>query len=105
MDIYRIQAALERGNFRVSNHADEELENDGLSFYETKESVQHGEVIEDYPLDRPFPSCLIYGTTGTGTRIHSVWGYSEGKSTAILVTVYRPDPAKWEEDFRKRKTK
>jgi hypothetical protein len=35
-------------------------------------SVMHGEVIEDYQIDRPFPSCLIMGKNFFGQAIHSM---------------------------------
>jgi hypothetical protein len=35
--------------------------------------------------------------------IHVVWGIPKGaRSPAVLVTAYRPDPAKWSSDFIRR---
>jgi len=55
----------------------------------------HGEIITDYPEDRPYPSGLIYGNTATGEPVHSVWAYDSESKIAILITVYRPDPLRW----------
>ena len=41
---------------RISDHADEEAEADRLTFDEIYFSVLHGEVIENYPTDKPYPS-------------------------------------------------
>ena len=50
-------------------------------------SVNNGEIIEDYPNDKPYPSCLIYGKMSSGDPIHSVWAYSAENRIAILITV------------------
>ena len=54
--------------------------------------IRDGEVIEDYPDDYPFPSCLILGH-----GIHVVCGIGEGK--AWIVTAYRPTLDKWEKNI------
>jgi len=72
MNIEDIIGAIRTGQVRISNHADEEAEADGLTFDEVYFSVLHGEVIEDYPSDRPYPSCLVFGRTFSGDSVHSV---------------------------------
>jgi len=61
---------------RISDHADEEAEADELTFDEIYFSISHGEIIEDYPDDKPYPSCLIFGMTFSGDPVHSVWAYN-----------------------------
>ena len=73
MEIETIQQAIRGGQVRITDHADEEASSDGLSLDEIYASVKRGEVIEDYPSDRPYPSCLIYGPTDAGDPVHSVW--------------------------------
>jgi hypothetical protein len=102
MDIEFIIDAIQNGRIRITDHADEEAQNDHLTFDEVYFSVLHGEVIEDYPSDKPYPSCLIYGKSFGGIPIHSVWAYNEASRWAVLVTVYRPDPNRWI-DWRQRK--
>ena len=101
MEIAKIIAGIQANRIRITDHADEEAEADRLTFDEIFFSVSHGEIIEDYPTDRPYPSCLIYGQTFSGDPIHSVWGYNEENSWTVLVTVYRPDPNRWI-DWRER---
>jgi hypothetical protein len=95
LDIDDIVEAIRANRVRISNHADEEAEADQLSFDEIYFSVLHGEVIEDYPSDKPYPSCLIYGETFSGDPVHSVWAYNEQNQWVVLITVYRPDPDRW----------
>ncbi len=95
MDIVKIQKAIKKGKVNISEHADEELENDAINDDELYYSVSNGEVIEDYADDKPFPSCLIYGKDKNDRPIHSVWAHSDEHKIAVLITAYVPDPEKW----------
>jgi hypothetical protein len=95
MDIIDIIEAIRANQVRITDHADEEAEADQLTFDEIYFSVLHGEIIEDYPTDEPYPSCLIYGQTFSGDPIHSIWAYNERNGWVVLITVYRPDPNMW----------
>jgi len=102
MDIELIRRAILERRVNITEHADEELAADHISNEELFHSVLTGEIIEDYPDDFPFPSCLIYGRDQRGRPIHSVWAYAQAERLAILVTAYVPDPARWI-DFRIRR--
>jgi len=95
VDIQWIIDAIGSNRVRITDHADEEALADHLAFDEVFGSVFRGEIIEDYPDDWPYPSCLIYGETFRGDPVHSVWAYNEETRWAVLVTVYRPDPSHW----------
>lgn len=96
-----IQNAISDEKVIFTEHGKDEADNDDLSFTQIFESVYSGEIIENYPLDRPYPSCLIYGRTKEKFPVHSVWGYNEETGYVVLITVYRPDPQRWN-DFRER---
>lgn len=102
MEIVNIIEAIRTNRIRITDHADEEAEADQLKFDEIYFSVLNGEIIEDYPTDKPYPSCLIYGQTFGGEPIHTVWAYNEPTRWAVLITVYRPDPNRWI-NWRKRR--
>jgi hypothetical protein len=102
MTIEQIVDAIRNSRLRITDHADEEARADRLSFDEVFFSVLQGEIIEDYPRDRPYPCCLIYGDTFTGEPVHRVWAYNEENQWAVLTTVYRPDPNRWIEWRRRR---
>lgn len=104
MDIRSLIDAIRHNRIRITDHADEEAQADHLSFDEIFCSVLQGEIIEEYPDDKPYPSCLVYGNSFTGDPIHSVWAYNSATEWAVLVTVYRPDPARWI-DWRVRRRK
>lgn len=61
-----------------------------------------GEIIEEYPDDVPYPSCLIFGRTQTGRSLHVVCAPVEEEGRLIIITVYQPNPTRWEADWRRR---
>ncbi|PIP06512.1 MAG: hypothetical protein COX51_08665 [Syntrophobacteraceae bacterium CG23_combo_of_CG06-09_8_20_14_all_50_8] len=95
MVIKDIINSIQNNRIRITDHADEEAETDDLTFDEIFFSVSQGEIIEQYPNDKPYPSCLINGQTFSGDAVHSVWAYNENSQWAVLITVYRPDPDRW----------
>jgi hypothetical protein len=97
MELSDIIEAIRTDRVRITDHADEEANSDRLTFDEIYFSVFHGEIIEEYEEDRPYPSCLVFGKTFGGDPIHSVWAYNKETQWAVLITVYRPDPNRWVE--------
>ena len=95
MNIGNIISAIRYNIVRITDHVDEEAFDDGLMYEEIYSSVIQGEVIEDYPNDQPYPSCLIIGRNFSGEPIHNVWAYNPENQWAVLITVYRPDPDRW----------
>ncbi|MCY4409195.1 MAG: DUF4258 domain-containing protein [Caldilineaceae bacterium] len=95
MNLEDIANAIRSDRIRITNHADEEAQMDHLTFDEIFVSVLSGEMIEHYPDDKPYPSCLIYGKTFGQEPVHSVWAFNEANLWAVLITVYRPDPVRW----------
>ena len=67
-----------------------------IKLEDIKNAISKGEIIEQYPTDYPFPSCLI-----NGDDIHIVCSVGEGR--LYIITAYRPAPEKWEAGGRKRK--
>ena len=102
MDKKAIVRAIRANQIRIIGHADEEAQADGLSYDEILSTVMQGERLESYPRDYPYSSCLIYGSTSAGLPVHSVWAYNQDNQWAVLVTVYRPDPNRWD-DWRVRR--
>ena len=63
---------------------------------EIKSALLNGEIIEQYPADYPFPSCLV-----NGEDIHIICSIGEGR--LYIITAYRPSPEKWEAGNKRRK--
>jgi hypothetical protein len=69
---------------------------------EVMEVLRTGEVIAEYPEDKPFASRLLVGFAGPGP-IHVVVAPDPATRVCHVVTVYRPDPDRWEAGFRARR--
>ena len=61
-----------------------------------------GQPIEDYPDATPYPSRLMLGWCGS-RPLHVVVADNPSAGETIIVTVYEPDPARWEDGFTRRK--
>jgi len=84
--------------FRV--HAIQRMAQRGITVEDVRRVLDRGEVIEDYPDDFPYPSALVLGSIGR-RAIHVVAATTPAER--IVITVYEPDPARWEPDFKRRK--
>ena len=85
----------------ISEHAAERFRERMIRAKDIRLAVSNGEIIEQYPDDYPFPSCLILGTDESGRYIH-VCMSDEGSSSRVI-TAYYPDSEKWSSDFKERK--
>lgn len=77
--------------YRGNTAFPDEIQQRGISYGEIKEVIKNGEIIEEYPDDYPYPSCLILGMTVNGRKIHVVAGIGEMK--LWLITAYEPAPS------------
>ena len=66
------------------------------------EVLRSGEVIAEYPKDKPFPSRLILGSVG-GRALHVVVAVDSSRRACHIVTVYDPDRDLWDSDLRSRR--
>ena len=82
-------------------HAAERFRQRGIKASDIREAIGNGEIIEQYPDDYPYPSCLIFGKDKNDKILHICMS-DEGSSSRII-TAYYPDDTKWNEDFKTRK--
>ena len=90
---------------RFTDHARREMETEPFGAIQVDEVVgalQAGEIIERYLQDRPYPSCLVLGRTANGRPLHIVCAPVLTEHKLIIVTVYQPDPARWDAEFKGR---
>ena len=85
----------------VTQHAAERYRQRGIKAKDVRAAVENGEIIEQYPEDYPFPSCLVLGNDLNGNVIHIC--LSDEGSSSRIITAYYPDADKWEEDYRTRR--
>ena len=99
-DLVILREAVSAGRIHWHKHALERLLERGLSRKDVLGAIMDGEVIEIYPKDRPYPSCLILHP---GVEpMHVVAAADSIDRICHVITTYRPD-VRFEPDFRTRK--
>ena len=89
-----LRSKVSQNAFEFSKHAVDQTILRNISVQEIRDSVNKGEIIEDYPDDKYGPSCLIFGVTQNGRPIHIQCSYPS-RPIVKVVTVYEPDPDRW----------
>ncbi len=70
---------------------------------EVKDALTKGEIVEDYPDDRPLPSYLVLGYTMKERPVHAVVAIDMEDKMLWIITVYEPNLENWENEFRRRR--
>jgi len=85
----------------ITEHARIRLYERNVSIDDIVNGINTGEIIKQYPDDKPLPSCLILGFSVKLEYVHIV--ASCDTNFIYLITAYFPDPDIWEDDFKTRK--
>jgi hypothetical protein len=85
--------------FRV--HAIQRMFQRRIGKDEVAQVIATGETIQAYPADKPFPSRLLLGWSGA-RPIHVVAADDDQAQETIVITVYEPDAAEWDAEFKRR---
>lgn len=89
------------GSIRWTDHVLKRLLPRGIGQADVLHAVASGEIIEQYPDDYPYPSCLLLGLSIDGQSLHAVCG--RGETEIWMITAYYPDPEEWEADLKTRR--
>ena len=100
LSIELLQKLCKDGKIKWTLHALKRIRERSIKFVEVVECINNGEIIEDYPKDKPLHSCLIYGAVST-KHLHTV--VSCDGSMVYIITAYIPNPDEWENDYKTRK--
>lgn len=100
----QVRALVARGDVRVSLHGYEELAADAVQVRDVIDGLDAAVVVEDCPDYPKGPCVLVLEHDGANEPIHVVWGIPAGRdSPAVVLTAYRPGPAKWDQTWQKRR--
>lgn len=88
-------------NIAITEHARVRLHERNISIEDIINGINTGEVIKQYPDDKPLSSCLLLGLSIKLKYIHIVVGCDT--NFIYLITAYFPDSDMWESDFKTRK--
>jgi Domain of unknown function (DUF4258) len=98
-----LRRKIEADQFEFSKHAVDQSILRRISVQEVRDAIANGEIIEEYPEDKYWPSYLIYGRTAEGRPLHVQCSHPS-RPLIKIVTLYEPDPARWI-DFRERRSR
>lgn len=98
--IEQFRALAQPESIILTQHSRKRFAERGIRIQDICEAIRSGEIIEDYPDDFPFPSCLILGNNNH--KFFHVCA-SIHENMIYLITAYIPDAQKWEADWKTRK--
>ncbi|MCK5562010.1 MAG: DUF4258 domain-containing protein [Thermoplasmata archaeon] len=101
MDINEIKAKIKANKYDLTFHALKRRIERKISTLEIENAILNGEIIEEYPNDTPFPSCLINGFIRDKEPIHIVRAVADRIN---IITLYKPTENEWR-DYKTRRHK
>ena len=101
LSIEHLRSICSKQNIEITIHAAKRLEQRGILLNDIINCINSGEIIEQYPSDYPYPSCLILGLTVENRHLHVVIGSDE--EIIWIITAYYPDTHKWNNDVKTRR--
>jgi hypothetical protein len=99
VDINEIRKYCTDETIVLTQHLLSRMRERRVKYDDVVSAILSGEIIEDYPDDFPFPSCLVLSTSKY--PIHIVCGLGNGK--LFIVTAYKPSAAEWAAGWKERK--
>jgi hypothetical protein len=90
--LQKIQQKIQTEEYKITRHAQRRLDSRGITIVEVKHVIDTGEMIENYPHDKPYPSCLILGYVRTHQPLYVLCALS---NIVHIITVHWLDPNKW----------
>lgn len=85
-----------------SDHAVAQMFKRDIEITDIRYIIEHGEAINGYPNDKPYPSFILFGFVQK-RPIHVVIARDAENERCIIITAYEPDHVIWEADFRTKK--
>ena len=100
-DLEHLRRINQAANYVLTMHSRRRMNERGILLRDVIHVIETGEIIEQYPDDYPFPSCLVLGKTAAGRSLHAVVSAEDGH--IYLITAYAPSGDEWEADGKTRR--
>lgn len=101
MQIEDIKACINNGSIKWTEHCSFRMFQRGIYRKSVEKIIINGTIIEQYPNDFSYPSCLVAGRDKENKIIHVVCGLGDGN--LYIITVYYPNEEKWIDEIKRRK--
>lgn len=98
-----IRSHVRAKRYRLTRHATIVRLERSITIAELERALLNGEIIERYPDDEPYPSCLMLGWLTSGDPLHVVCSRGDVEPALRIVTLYEPEDTLWESDYKTRK--
>ena len=95
-----IRERVINGQYQIKLHALQRINERGVVPSEIRDALLECTIVENYPDDKRGHSCLVWGKSGDGRDLHLVCGFAG--ETVWVITIYEPDPEKWETPMKRR---
>ena len=97
----RFRDRIRRNQFQLSKHATKQMGVRARTLEDVKQTILAGEVIREYPEEKPYPEFLILGYPGRPDDPCYVVVASNDET--VIVTIHNYDPDVYEADHRTRR--
>ena len=101
ISIDTIRTLCSTRSFYWTDHVLKRLRERGIRRDDIRHCIMSGRIIEEYPDDYPFPSCLILGCAVDSKPLHVVVGAGDG--LIWIISAYYPNPDEWNEAYSVRR--
>jgi hypothetical protein len=99
-----LREAILDGHIEWQTHALERMMERAISRKIVRKVLLTGEMIEDYPDDKPFPTALFLGWIEEEPfHVVAALDSSSDRCRCFIITVYRPDLNHFEVDYKTRR--
>ncbi len=102
MRLKLLETIIKEGTIEWLKHSLERMMERSITRSEVKDVLLFGEIIEEYPEDKPFPSALFFGMVGD-KPLHVVASWDSAGKLCFIITAYVPDLTHFDTDFKTRK--
>ncbi len=100
-----IQERIRARRYRLTKHATVARMERGITIEDLEHALLHSTIIERYPKDQPYPACRVLGRLVSGDPLHIVCSRGMQEPALRIVTLYEPDDALWQSNYKIRKVK
>jgi len=102
MNIELLKKCVSTNSIEWRKHVFERMLERDISRNDVKEVLLYGELINNYPKDKPFPSALFFKLVNS-RPLHVVAAVDSNKEKLFIITAYEPSLEIFKKDFKTRR--